>query len=107
MGKYGKLTAGYGTPEQKEINIIDGIQVEYKEGRTTNTVTLEDGSTFIELINSPESGRPKVPQLWLSTDSLLALTHSLLLYCYEKKLDVKAYGDQNFITANFTDNLKK
>jgi len=49
---YGKITIGYGTSEQKELQIIDFVQAHFKDNRVITISQIEDGS-FVSAVENP------------------------------------------------------
>ncbi len=84
-----KVTVGAGTPEQKELEIIEFVQVEYTGGRLVTNSKLEDGSYLILVENAEDSGREKQQALWLTEESFFAVVANCMLYSMHKGQDVK------------------
>lgn len=106
----GKVTVGYGTTQQREINVIDYIQVEFKDHRLISISTLEDGSVVSSVENPTSTGRGPQSTIWLSRESFIGLLASAHLYFLAKDQDIEdelknaITGD--VINYNITDNLK-
>lgn len=83
-----KLTVGVGTPEERDILVVDGLKALYAGGRLISVVELEDGSYCISVQNTEDSGRQKETAMWLSKESFLAVLSSCSMFMDFKKFDV-------------------
>ncbi|MDF2931236.1 MAG: hypothetical protein K0R36_567 [Chryseobacterium sp.] len=77
---YGKATIGFGTPEQKELNIVEFLQAEYKDNRLMSVVMLEDESFIFSVENPVSSGRAPHQSMRLGKESAIGMLSTILLY---------------------------
>jgi hypothetical protein len=106
----GKITIGVGSA-QREIEIIDFVQCNFKDNRTISVASLEDGSMFISVENILSSGRAAQSNLWLSKESFLGVLSTAFLYFGCKgedleKLFLDSTKNEDIIDFVYSDNLK-
>ncbi len=106
----GKITVGYGTVEQKELNMVDFIQAEFKDHRLINISLIEDGS-YVACVENPKStGRATQQSIWLSKESFIGLLSTIYLYFTIKNENIeellKEAVEKRQIGYRVSDNLK-
>lgn len=84
---YGKITVGYGTPEQAQIPIKDYVAAFFGEDRAVKVAGIEDGTIALSVINKPESGRSS-QSIWVHEESAIALLMTMHLYFLAKGVDI-------------------
>ena len=107
---YGKITVGYGTIEQKELEIVDFVQAHFKDNRVISISQIEDGSLVGVVENPPSTGRNTQSTILLSKESLIGLISTAMIYFDIKGEDLDSLLQQsvsdNKIDYNCSDNLK-
>lgn len=83
-----KLTVGYGTKEEREIEIINGVQAEFIDKRCITVAKLEDDSFFVSVENYKSSGRNVQDSMWLSKESFLAMLSTCAFYLEKEGCDI-------------------
>lgn len=106
---YGKATVGYGTGDQREVDIKDFVQATFKNNRVISVMSLEDGTYVISVENTPSSGRI-CQQMRLSRESFIGLIATSLMYLNCKRENTndvlrESIGKEE-IEYSFSDNLK-
>jgi len=103
----GKVTVGYGTPEQREIEIKAFLQANFIDNRLISVSETENDEGFILLVENPKSsGRQGENKMWLSRDSFIGLLTVINLYTLKynidpaKELEEKYGKDINFKFAS-------
>ena len=79
QAKYGQLTAGPPS-ERKQLNIIDFVQANFNDNRTVTVSEVEDGSYCITVENAVSTGRNPQSSIWLSKESVVAMSATILVY---------------------------
>lgn len=106
----GKITVGYGSSEQRELEIEDFVQAEYKDHRLISISQIEDGSIVAAVENPASSGRNTQATIWLSKESFIGLLATGVLYFSAKGEDLEQLMNEAFekedITYAYSDNLK-
>ena len=106
---YGKITVGYGTPDQKELQIVDFLQAQFKDHRLISISEIEDGSIASAVENPPSTGRHSQASIWLSKESLIGLLSTAILYFNLKGEDLEDLFKQavakDEIEYTYSDNL--
>lgn len=82
------ITVGVGSPQQREIEIVDFVQSHYKDNRTVTVAMLEDETYLLSVENIPSTGRSPQSSMWLSKDSFLGLLATSFMYFGCKGEDV-------------------
>lgn len=107
---YGKITVGYGTCEQKELQVTDFVQAQFKDHRLISIAKIEDGSFSCVVENPKSSGRNIQTSIWLSKESLIGLISTAMMYFINSGEDMRTLlektTDDNKIRYWFSDNLK-
>ena len=107
---YGKITVGYRTSEQKELQVIDFLQAKFKDNRVISISQIEDGTFIGAVENPPSTGRNTQATIWLSKESLIGLLSTAMLYFNIKGEDLHSLLEQSVssedIDYSFSDNLK-
>lgn len=106
----GKVTIGYGSDEQKELEILDFVQAEYISNRLISISQLEDETFILSVENPKSSGRNEQSIMRLSEESFMGLVSTCMLYLSAKEYDIqellsKSVRD-NKVEYCFSDNLK-
>ncbi len=106
----GKITVGYGSAEQKEIDILDFVQSTYKDNRVITAAGLEDGSMLISVENPASTGRAPQANIWLSKESVLGIISTCFLYFGSKgenieSLFLRSLKDKEIVEFTCSDNL--
>ena len=84
----------YGTVKTESINgiievpIVAYISSEYKSGRTTHVMELENDDIVVSIENTETSGRNPGQNMRLTRDSFVALLSQMLLYSEKSKMDL-------------------
>lgn len=106
---YGKITVGYGTSLQKELQIIDFVQAKYKDNRVITVSEIEDGSFTATVENLISTDRNPQSTIWLSKESFMGLLTTAMMYFtikgedIQKEVELSLDGKQ--IDYSFSDNL--
>lgn len=105
----GKIKVGYGTAEERELEIVDFVQAEYKDHRLITISEIEDGSLVTVVENPKSSGRNIQSTIWLSKESFMGMLSTAFLYFSAKGEDLgelmKSAIDNNDIHYSYSDNL--
>ena len=77
----GKITVGYGTIEQREIEIIDMVQASFQGNRLVSVGTVNEDEGIVAVIENPtSSGRNPQTTIWVSKESFMALIATAMIY---------------------------
>jgi hypothetical protein len=87
---YGKVTIGYGTPNQKELSVLEFFQTTYADNRNISIAKLEDDTLFLTVENPKSSGRQPQSVVRLSKESFVGLIVTIQIYANSIGLDMKA-----------------
>lgn len=89
---YGKVTVGYGTKDQKELDVVEFLQAEYHDMRlVTISVLNDDVKSMVATVENPLStGRNPQSSIWLSQESMFALVSTYFLFLTMRGVDVKS-----------------
>lgn len=87
---YGKTTVGFGTKDQRELNITNFARARWEDNRICSVLEIEDGSIQLAVENISSSGRAPLQVIWLSHESAIGLISTALLYCAAKGIDLAA-----------------
>lgn len=105
----GKITVGYGTAEQRELEIVDFVQAEFKDHRLISISQIEDGSLVAVVENPASSGRNTQATIWLSKESFVGMLSTAFLYFSAKGEDLgelmKSVVESEDISYTYSDNL--
>ena len=105
----GKVTVGFGTAEQREMEIIDFVQAEFKDHRLISISEIEDGSLVTVVENPKSSGRNTQATIWLSKESFVGILSTAFIYFSAKGQDLgklmQEAVERNKIDYTFSDNL--
>ena len=105
----GKITVGYGTAEQRELEIVDFVQAEFKDHRLISISQIEDGSLVAVVENPVSSGRNTQATIWLSKESFVGMLSAAFLYFSAKGEDLgelmKSVIESEYINYTYSDNL--
>lgn len=105
----GKVTVGFGTTEQREMEIIDFVQAEFKDHRLISISEIEDGSLVTVVENPKSSGRNTQATIWLSKESFVGMLSTAFIYFSAKGQDLgklmQEAVERNKIDYTFSDNL--
>lgn len=108
--KYGKVIAGYGTTEQKELDITEFVRANYADNRVISICAIEGGSYICSVENPESTGRNPQSKMWLSKESLIGLLSTAALYFTMKGENteslLKDAVGADHIDYVFSDNLK-
>ena len=106
---YGKFTAGYGTSEEKELQIVDFVQANYKDNRIISISHIEDGTFVGAVENPPSTGRITQATIWLTKESFIGLLITAMLYFNAKGEDMQKLIEESItgkeVHYSFSDNL--
>lgn len=106
----GKITVGVGTPERRELEIVDFVQAEYKDHRLISISQIEDGSLVAVVENPASTGRNTQATIWLSKESFVGMLSTAFLYFSAKGEDLgelmKSVVEREDINYTFSDNLE-
>lgn len=109
--KNGTITVGFGTPEQKELAIVEYVQAEYKNCRLITVSEIEDGSICCVVENPKSTGRHEQAKIWLSKESFIGMVTTAMLFMNCKGEDfeqaIKEATGGEAIRYRFSDGLKK
>ncbi len=94
---YGKVTVGYGSMQQKEIDVIEFLQAEYKDRRLVSISVLNDDlKSIVATVENPLStGRNPQSSIWLSPESMFALLSTYFLFLTMRGIDVESMVKQS------------
>lgn len=105
----GKVTVGFGTAEQKEMEIIDFVQAEFRDHRLISISEIEDGSLVTVVENPKSTGRNTQATIWLSKESFIGMLSTAFIYFSAKGEDLgklmQTAVENNQIDYTFSDNL--
>lgn len=105
----GKVTVGFGTAEQKEMEIIDFVQAEFKDHRLISISEIEDGSLVTVVENPKSTSRNTQATIWLSKESFIGMLSTAFIYFSAKGEDLgklmQTAVENNQIDYTFSDNL--
>lgn len=109
---YGKATIGFGTSEQKELDIVDFLKAEFKDNRLISVCMLEDESYIFSVENPASSGRSPHQSIRLGKESIIGMLSTMLLY-FNTKLGkngmqeaIQEASVRNEINYSASNNLK-
>ena len=106
---YGKITVGYGTSKQRELQVIDFLQAKFKDNRVISISQIEDGTFVGSVENPPSTGRNTQATIWLSKESLIGLLSTAMLYFNIKGEDLHSLLEQavtgDDVDYNFSENI--
>lgn len=109
MKNYGKITVGFGTPEQRELKIIEFLKTTFKDNRVISVSLIEDESFACVVENVTSSGRNEQSTIWLSKESMIGLVSTVMIYFNMKGQDIeellKQSVDGDNIQYTYSDNL--
>ncbi|MDD3037926.1 hypothetical protein [Bacteroides sp.] len=88
MSEYGTVTLGFGTDEQREVEIVDYIRSEFKDHRLITVAKTEEDAYLLCVENPESSGRNTCSKMYLSLGSLVALLASTHLFFQNQGLDM-------------------
>jgi hypothetical protein len=105
----GKIVVGYGSPEEKSIEIKDYIQAGYIDHRVITVAALEDDSYVLTVENPVSTGRASQQSIRLSHESFIGLIHASFLYFGCKGIEIgeelKKCVSRDDIEYSYSDNL--
>lgn len=105
----GKITVGFGTTEQKEMEIINFVQAKFKDHRLIGISQIEDDSLVVVVENPMSSGRNTQATIWLSKESFVGVLATAFLYFSAKGEDlgklIQESVEKNEINYTLSDNL--
>ena len=107
---YGKVTIGYGSSLEQELQVSEFIQATYKDNRLVTVSKLED-DTYVLMVENPQSsGRHPQSIMRLSKESFVGLISSAMLYAnlvgWDLESELKKALDSEDIHFSASDNLK-
>jgi len=85
---YGKVTTGFGTSKQREIDVVSFLQAEFNDHRLVCVSQLEDDSFVISVENPVSTGRNPQSNIWLSRDSFIAMLTTATFFLSNKDIDI-------------------
>lgn len=100
---------GYGTPEERKVEMTEFLQVDFEDGRTVHVCKTELDGVMVSVLNSKESGRTPYQSIWLSDDSLTSMIDTICLYFIGKGIkldDMIGKRFESIIGMNHSDNIK-
>lgn len=106
----GKVTVGYGTNLQNEIEIIDFVRCDFKDYRLISVATLENEQGYIISVENPTTtDRCPIQTMWLSRESFAGLIGAAFMFWSAKGEDMltlmKDCTIKNKIKYSCSDNL--
>jgi len=106
---YGKITVGFGTSAERELDVVSYVSTKYKDNRLVSVSELEDGS-FVGVVENPAStGRNPQSIIWLSKESFIGLISTAIMYLNMKKEDVEKLLEEavskEAVEYSYSDNL--
>ena len=111
MESHGKLTVGFGTPQQREIEVKDYIAFSAADDRKVSIAELVDDQGYIVSVeNYPSSGRNTANTMWLSKESLQAVGFAFHMFNAAKgwepdQVIEEVFGSPDFVFYH-SDGLK-
>lgn len=106
---FGDVIVGAGTPQERQLRIIDYVQAAFFDHRLVNICGIEDGSFLISVENPESTGRSN-QKMWVGRESLLSIFATMGLYLNCKGIDIekesKAITENKEIRYSISDNLK-
>jgi hypothetical protein len=109
--KYGTVTVGCSPGNtEKELEIVDFLQSEYKNHRLITTARLEDGSYVVSVENPESTGRNSSNKMRLSEESYVGLISNAFLYFSARGVSLedmlmRAVDGREEIDYSYSDNL--
>jgi hypothetical protein len=105
----GKVTVGYGTSFEKEMEVVDFFQAKYSDNRLISICEIENGSLLAVVENPQSTGRNTQSSIWLSKESFIGMISTAFLY-FEAKGEsfqdlLKSAVENGHIDYTFSDNL--
>lgn len=85
---YGKVTVGFGSPEQHDIEVADFVKCVFAGDRFIHVSKLVDGTYCLSVENLPSSGRAPHQSMRLGEESFTALMFACAMYLEVKEMDV-------------------
>ncbi len=76
----GKITVGYGTSLQKELEVEAFIQIKFPDNRLICVSRIEDDTICTTVENPISSGRQPQQSIWLSKESFVGMITAANLY---------------------------
>jgi hypothetical protein len=106
----GKVTVGYGTAQQREIEIVDFVQARFTDNRVISICQVDDNASMVATVENPAStGRAPAQSIWLSQESFVGLMVTAMMYLAAKGEPLsdilKAAAKNDEIDYTFSDNL--
>jgi hypothetical protein len=105
----GKVTVGYGTVEQREMEITNFVQAGFKDHRVISISEIEDGSIVAVVENPKSTSRNTQATIWLSKESFIGMIATAFIYFSAKGEDLgnlmQSAVEKNEIDYTFSDNL--
>lgn len=106
--KYGTVTVN--DKNKTQLSVIEVLKVEFNGGRIVSVNELEDNTFLLALDNAKGTGRIPTVNIWLTKDSLFALSHCIVAFAGLKgnkfKKEMLAYAKNNLIDSVASNNLK-
>ena len=99
---YGTVTVGFGTNQQKELQIIDFVQTTFKDNRLISVSQLEDNSYVCTVENPISTGRNPQSTMLLSKESMIGLVSTILFY-----FNLKDENIEDLLAKSTTDDRVK
>lgn len=83
------IVMGYGSPEERIVDVASWSIAEYPEGRTGIVQETHDGDFAIRILNAPETGREPESKILLSRKSVFAMMCTLHIHFRESGMDIE------------------
>lgn len=87
--KLGSIIVGYGTSQQREVEIANYLQANFKDHRLISVMQLVDNSYVVGVENPESTGRGTKSTIWLSQESLIGVLTTSILYFTKKGVDLE------------------
>lgn len=95
-------TVGVGTPEERNIEIKDFLELSFKDSRTATVLELADEEGYLLMIqNDPNTGRNPRQEMWLSEASFACLLFSATTLLVSTGKDLNQIISELGNTVNF------
>ena len=88
MKTHGKVTVGFGTIQEQELDIVDFVQAEFADHRLVSVTELEDDTLTMSVENPASTGRATSQSIRLGRESFVALIMTAHLFFQLKGLDM-------------------
>lgn len=90
----GTVTLGYGSSEQRDVEIEDFLRCEFKDHRLMSVVKTEEDAYLFCVENPASTGRATEQKMYLTEGSAVALFSTYMLYLTHHGVDMQQLFDK-------------